>query len=45
MLGVGVGVGVGVAESDLVVSDLLDSVVGVFPGGVVDDVLFELSVL
>ena len=31
--------------SDLVVSDLLDSVDGVFPGGVVDDALFELSVL
>ena len=41
----GVGVGAVVPESDLVVSDLLESVDDVFPGGVVDDVLFELSVL
>lgn len=46
----GAGVGAAVPESDLVgsdfvVSDLPDSVDGVFPGGVVDDALFELSVL
>lgn len=46
----GAGVGAVVPESDLVGSDLVDSDLldsgdGVFPGGVVDDVLFELSVL